>query len=424
LTSVKLAGRIAILVTLNTLLLAALQWYVLLKLGVGPQTDALFASFTVPQLLVMIFANTLFVVGVPVVSTISDQSEKHRTGWTLTWLTALGYTGIAVILGVLAPFWLPLVFPGFDGETVNLAVHLLRIHLLAMIGFAINTAMWVSYHAARRFVAVESLSLAGGVVSIGFLVVALPRMGVEAAAWAAVIRFVIQTVVLAFGLRPWVLPNFGLPGVVTTLRRSKPMLVSISLLQLNTLADRFFASLAPAGELSLLHTAQTLHNSASGVLGKSVVSPGIPILASAVHERDTARFDGAIRRRVLVLLAVILSGAALGLIAGEPLLGFVFRSLKPSEVHSLWLLTLLLVGVALGGPLAQLFGGGFLALGDTKTPSIISVVANLLGVGAKVLGYKIWGIYGLALATSLTNLGNLVVLREALRRRTRPNSKH
>jgi peptidoglycan biosynthesis protein MviN/MurJ (putative lipid II flippase) len=59
----------------------------------------------------------------------------------------------------------------------------------------------------------------------------------------------------------------------------------------------------------------------------------------------------------------------------------------------------------------------FVALGDTRTPARLSIVAFIAGVVLKSLCFLWTGLAGLALATSVYYLGNLVVVTLFLERR-------
>jgi peptidoglycan biosynthesis protein MviN/MurJ (putative lipid II flippase) len=414
--AVRTAGSIALLATVNAILGAVTQWYVLLTLGAGPATDALFATTTIPVLLVSLFANTIFVVGVPVVSVLRERAERLEAGWALTWLVGGGFGGLALILGSSSRFWLPLVLPGFSRDTLELAHSMLTIQLGSMVPFACTVALWTTYHAERRFLTVELLTLGGGLASLMLLVLLLPRLGAIAGAWANLVRFTLQALALALGLRPICPPSLRLPALRTTLARVRPLLLGTGILQLGQLLDRSLASLARPGDLSLLHTALMLHQGAGGVLSKAIAQPAAPGLAQAHAQGDLPRFRKLVRRRAVALTLVIAMGAVAGLLLGLPLLGLLFPRLDEEQIRLLWVLCLTLVGFAIGGPMGQLFGAGFLARGDTRTPTVIALSTHSLGLGLKALGYFMAGVAGMAAATSITYGAALVALLVLLRR--------
>jgi len=54
-----------------------IQWYVLIQLGPGIETDALFAGMTIPQLALTIISGSLMHVLVPLLSGEDEKKLKH-----------------------------------------------------------------------------------------------------------------------------------------------------------------------------------------------------------------------------------------------------------------------------------------------------------------------------------------------------------
>jgi peptidoglycan biosynthesis protein MviN/MurJ (putative lipid II flippase) len=98
--------------------------------------------------------------------------------------------------------------------------------------------------------------------------------------------------------------------------------------------------------------------------------------------------------------------------------------LPAERAGELWMLCLFLMGYMFVGAAGTAVVAVFYALGDTRTPAGIGVVGFFVGLVAKSLAFIAGGITGLALATSLYYLVNLVALVHVAERRLDRLSAH
>ena len=64
----------------------------------------------------------------------------------------------------------------------------------------------------------------------------------------------------------------------------------------------------------------------------------------------------------------------------------------------------------------KVLAGAFHAKGDTKTPTRITVAVFTIGIGLKFGGFFLWGIIGVAAATSVYHVVNALFLTTTLNR--------
>jgi putative peptidoglycan lipid II flippase len=404
----------------NILVTFAYQWYVLTRIGPGPATDALFAGTMVPQLVLVIVSGSLNYVLVPLLA-VEEEDARARLAWTYAQGIGPACLILVALLMLAAPLWVPLTVPGFSGGTTGLAIHLTRIQLLGVVFTAVTGVEWALHHAKQHFLRAEASGVVASLAGLGFIALALPRMGIAAAAWGTVVRSGLQMLLLTPGMGRYRAPEWDHPGLRLGFGRSLPLTGGQVYYKSDGLLDRFFASLAPAGMLSIYHIAQQLYASASMVLNRAIVAPVVPRLSRLASLDEWPGFIGEVNRRLIVMLGVTLAGAA-GLAAfGRPLLALIFRhgEFTPDRIEHLWWLLLLLSGVWCGGTLGQILAGAFYAQGDTRTPTRVGIVGFTLAVALKLVAFREYGIEGLALAASAYYLLNAVVLLVCLRRRTR-----
>jgi putative peptidoglycan lipid II flippase len=405
---------------INILVSFAYQWYVLTTVGPGPVTDALFAGTMVPQLVLVIMTGSLNYVLVPLLA-VEVGEGRNRLAWT--YVQGLGAACVAIVLALIvsAPLWVPLTVPGFAPATVRLAVHLTRVQLLGAV-FTTVTGVEVALHYAKHnFVRAEGCASLGAVGGLAFIIWGLPRMGIEAAAWGTIVRSGLQMLLLAPGMGRYRAPRWNDPSLGLALRRSAPLLGGQIYFKSDGLLDRFFASMAPAGALSLYHISQQLYSSAAMVLNRAIVAPVVPRLSRLASLNEWPKFIAQIQRRLAVTLAVALAGTVGLVLVGRPVLALLFghRQFTPDRVEHLWWLLLLLSGVWIGGAVGQILSTSFYAQGDTRTPTLVGIAGFTAAIGLKLFAFRWRGIEGLAAAASAYYLINAIVLLVCLRHRAR-----
>lgn len=395
------------------------QWYLLTRLGPGTATDALFAGMMVPQLILAVAGGPLTYVLVPLMSV--EQSESAEIAWTFAQSVALVFGILVVLLASTAHQWVRWTVPGFEPLVVDLTVRLARIQLIGVLFAALVSVPSGLYLARQRYLWAELSSSIAAVIGLGVLVLGFPAFGVFAAAWAAVVRSAFQGVLLLPAMGPYRKPQWKAEVLAEAGKRIRPLLLGSMYYKSDRFLDRFLATMAPAGSLSLLHLSQQVYVMGHSVLNKAIVAPMIPELAGRSRRREWLEFRRISRDRLLIMAAVA-GGAFLFLVFwGTPLLEFFFQRgrFDSSEVRTLWWLLLGLGGVWIGGAVGQVLSSSFYAKGDTVTPTRIGVFGFTLAIVLKVVGFLTFGIAGLVVAASAYYLLNGLISEVLLERQLR-----
>src|SRR3972149_2559662 len=100
----NLTIRLALLSAASIGLTILFQWVVLTQVGPGPETDALFAGTTVPQLVLAVISASLTHVLVPLLAGENRERVRQDT-WTFLALIVALFGLIAVVLALLASWW-------------------------------------------------------------------------------------------------------------------------------------------------------------------------------------------------------------------------------------------------------------------------------------------------------------------------------
>lgn len=385
--------------------------YVLIALGAGPETDALFASVAVPRLILAVVGGSLTHVLLPVL-TVQTREDAKKSGWNFFLLIGSVFIGLEVVLHTLAPFWIHAVVPGFSPDSRLLTVELARVQLAAMVLTVLCGVLSTVHQANKRFVKVELISLFAAGLSFLFLFWVLEQHGVKAAAWAVVMRTSLQLVLLLPGVGRFCCPDWRSPAVAEVWRRFKPLLCGTAYYKLGPMVDRFLSSMAPAGGLSLFYVGQQTLAVANDIIHKALTVPALPLLSRHAHNQDWPRFDSVLRARLWLVGTLTGGGYLIFFAIGDWLLASVarFGRISEADVHSLWWIIVALAGFLIAGALGQIASAAFYAKGNTKTPTKVGVFGFTVGLALKVVGFFQFGLVGIAAGTTLYYVLNFLVL--------------
>ena len=404
----KLAIKLGCLSAANIGIAFLFQWYVVIQLGPGVETDALFAGMTLPQLVLVVISGSLTHVLVPLLAGESEDRLRHDA-WGFFILIGSLFGLLAGLLYLTAPWWVPLTVPGFDESAQTLTVELTRVQLIGMVFASINGVQWAAYHARQQFIWAELTSLLAGVLALLLLIWALPRFGVIAAAWIGTLRMGAQTLLLAPGMGIPVRPDLKSAALQQAWQRIKPLLLGTAYYKTDPLVDRFLLSTASSGSLSLYYLAQQIYGAASQVLNKAITAPLVPMLSMFHKAGDKPGFRRAYYRKLLQASGISLSGLIVLGLLGQELLAFLVGhgNVSASNVAELWWIMIWLGGMFIGGAMGQICSSSFYACGDTITPTRISMLTYTAYIPGKVIAFYLWGVAGLAVTTSIYYMANL-----------------
>lgn len=394
-----------------------LQIIVLRFAGDVRDADAYFATSAIPQVALSIAVNAVTGALLPQLARIGTVERPAAVRALLLLVIAAGLP-IAVVLFFLAPWWTLMIFPGFTGNASRDAVVLAGLAALST-PFAIATSVLSGYlYAERRFAINEGIALGSASVLAIAAALLIPVAGITALGWLLLARFVVQGLLQALFL-PRAPVRQGWASLKPVWRRSRALLAGAIYFKNDILVDRYLLSLAAAGALSKVVFAQSIFTAAAGVLGQALANTASPTLSQAHHIRDKAQFRAALRRNLVLLglASVLLFVAAVALVPPIATL-LTTRSMMRSGVDLRFVL-LLFGGVPIGACMGALLANAFYAMGDTRTPTVMTIATFTVFLVAKVIVFSQVGIYAFCALTSVYYLANCGIMAGLLRRKMR-----
>jgi peptidoglycan biosynthesis protein MviN/MurJ (putative lipid II flippase) len=403
------------------------QLLIIRLVGVGPQTDAYIAAQAVPSVVNAIIASSLQSVWLPRFSLLRHDVIAWREEQSLAQGQAAVLVGtVVLLLMAAAAWWVPALYSGFS-EVLHQTTTAFSIVLLgATVLNTQVTLLTVALRASDRFLTAEVIALVGTILALVAIWFLVPTWGV----WSAVLiwlarSFVIYILHMYIANWPWPAIRGGL-RLAETWHMVRPLLFSASLSKTSPLVDRYWASQAQAGSMTMLGLAQQGIGALATVLERAISMPLIPTLARLLERGEVHSVRTRYRGRIVVALlaTVVIAGV---LFVGRPwLLDALALALDFSAENALlmWKLMMALIGFLFVSIAGTIVISVLYALGEMLLAAKISTGGFLLGLILKWIFFEEAGVVGLAIAITIayliTFVMSIVIVELKLRRMETP----
>ncbi|MCR4391460.1 MAG: murein biosynthesis integral membrane protein MurJ [Candidatus Acetothermia bacterium] len=394
--------------------------------GASASYDAFLVALFIPNALRQLLGEGgLAAAFLPVYARAKEHGEGDALARSTFALLFVILPPLCLVGALLARWYVPILAAGFPPEKMAQAVNLAQ-WLFPLIGFVSVAALSGGIlNAHGRFFlpalapAALNLSMVVGAVFLSRWL-RPPIFGLAAGALVGGVGMV--AIQLPF-LRGQILGRWPVwpphPDLGDVGRRLLPVLGGLMVAEVNTLVDNRLASYLADGSIAVLQYAMRLFQFPLGVVAASVAAVALPRLAQHVARGEEQGFRTALARGFLVTAACMLPAMAGLLVLGRPILAMLFQRGAYTAAD-----TLRTYG-ALAGYLAglwayalmYLFSRAFFALGRPALPVLAGAVALALNVGLNLWWVRIWGTFGLALATGIAGWADALLLGIILWRR-------
>jgi putative peptidoglycan lipid II flippase len=404
--------------------------------GAGNDMDAFVVAFRIPNLVRDLFAEGAMSAAFVPTFTRELTRRGRRDAWRLgnNVLNALLIaTGVFVVAGIV--FARPLVglyagdFASVPGK-LELTVRLTRVVLpfLTMVAVA-AAAMGMLNSLHHYFVPALSPAMFNVATIVGaFLLVPLmPRLGlppIMAVAFAALAGGIGQIAIQWPALRREGFRYERLfdprdPGLRRVLILMGPGTIGMAATQVNLFVNTLLATSQGTGAASWLTYAFRLIYLPIGLFGVSIGTAVLPAVSRHATVGDTAGIRSTVSRGLAMMLMLNVPATVGLMVLATPIVQLLFEHghfLPADTAATAAALRLYAVGL-IGYSAVRIASPTFYAIGESRTPAIVSVSAITVNVIASVALVRAIGFRGLALGTSIAAIVNAALLLWLLRRR-------
>ena len=279
--------------------------------GTSGAMDAYLLALLLPDM-VMYLATTGSFTFIPLFA--EARAPRRRRGWKAGsqmisyWLLLL-VVGLGVA-AVFTPELTSILAPGFAGFQRERTIDMSRILLLMSGAVAGARVMALCLYAQSKFAAGSLSETLFQVASTLYLVVFWSH-GISALVWGMVFGSFVQMLVVAIGLwdvrgRLRIDLDLRAPAVRKMIKLILPVYVANSAGQLNSVVNRAFASLLPAGAISSLQYGVMLAEAPVGVIASSVTSAIFPMLSKQYAEKKDSQAQTDLVRAIIAMMVLFL----------------------------------------------------------------------------------------------------------------------
>ena len=391
-------------------------------------TDAYNAAFSIPDLIYMLLVGgALASAFIPIFSGYLARNEEEEA-WKVTSIV-FNFIMILMLFLITVAFiytrpLMILLAPNLPAEYINMATTLTRVMFIQTFFMALNGIIWGVLNAKQEFAApaIGSIAYNAGTIIVGLLLahqwgVMAFSIGVVA---GSILNFVVQIpTLLKAGVKYTPSLNFRHPGFKKIILLMVPVLLGLSVSEINLLVTQNLASGLAEGSISALRLAQRIMQLPIGIFGTPIAMALFPTMTAQVARLEMVDFKRTFSLGLRAIFLITIP-AGVGLMAlRSPVVSLLFQQGKfnGNDVSlTAWALLFYSMGLFAYSAL-QLLNRIFYSLQDTLTPVLIGMVSIALNIGFSILLIPTLQHGALALAYSMAGIFNILALTIILRRR-------
>ena len=423
-------------------------------LGASGVMDGWVIAFMIPNLSRRLFGEGAASSSlIPVYSQEIEKDRQHADRLALTVLTVVFVTLSAVVVAGELLIWIWHAFADYETTRLKLALsgvmlpYMVMICCVAILAGILNTHRHFAAPAAApvflNVILIASLCLGGWVLKLP------PRVQVFGTAVAVLLAGLVQIGLQVVPLRArgvHVRPVWDVhsPAFRRVLALMGPMVLGLTVTQINTLADNFIAIWLSGsaekgrffewfglrihyplweGAVSQLFYAQRLYQFPLGVFGISLATAIFPIISADAARQDFASLCKTISRGLRCAVFVALPATIGLLLVSESAVAAIFQRGRFTSLDTIaTTFTLAFYVLGLSGYFAQqVLTRAFYSLQEPGVPARSAVIAVVINLFLNLTLVWFLGTGGLAASTAACSYIQVVILAVVLRRRLGPD---
>ena len=431
-TVAKAAGLMMVAILASRLLGLVRDMLIARQFGQGALVSAYTVSFNLPDLLYFFLSSGALSGAFIPVFTERLQTGRKREAWEIFSIIAC-FMGLVLLAAVILSeiFTTPLVktlaAPGYanNPKLLDSIVSLTRIILPCQLFFFLGGLMMGTLESRQKF----SARAAGPVVyNLGIIlgVVVLSRwFSIAGLAWGALIGSFAGNVAYTFyclkraGFEFHPSLNLRHPGVKRVGALALPVILGLSLPQIDVIINRWFATYLSESAPAALNFANRLMQVPLGVFAQAAGTAILPTLSAYAANNAIDDLRNAVSFGLRAVLAINIPASLFMVVMADPIVRTVYMSGKFTSADvGATSIALICYSVGIFAWAGQaIVARGFFAMQDTRTPIFLGTAATIVFIPLNIVLMRVMGHGGLALATSIAAAIHLIALSVCLRKR-------
>lgn len=396
--------------------------------GATGQTDAFLVAMIIPLSILGLFSSGFNTLIIPFYLERKSRSEQQARSFVnsafLVWGTI--FLGLSFLIFIFAPACVRLIAYGFKGETFNLAVTLTRYLIISGL-FTVLAGMFTGiFQAEKQFFFPIFVTFLGNIGLVFSLLLLHRYLGLHSwtlgQIFSAGFAFTAMFMVLYWRrsfFRSLSYRQINWPEIREFATLLIPLVVSGGLSIVNQIVDKTIASSLEAGSIAALNFASRIWQIPISLLALPIATAVFPTFSElALNGSSKKEYESKLNRTLGYMFYLTIPSTIFLLFLSEPLVRLFFERGAfdaRATILTTGVLRMYLLGL-FAHAISPVLARAFYSFKNTKTPLLISAVCVSLNIILNLILARILGAAGIALATSIVMVINIILYSRFLRR--------
>ena len=387
--------------------------------GADWRVDVFVIVSTIPTVVLYLITNGVSSAFIPIynkcISETNDENEAIKV--TNNIVNIVFFTSIALmILGIFfSPILIKIIAPGFSEEQYLLAVKYLRIFFITIIFVGIEGVITGFLQCNNKFMYNPLSITIFNISSIILILVLSPKMGIYGLVVGTIISTILRVVIIIIGAfkskyKYKLYINFNDKYLKILIKMIIPIILSTLVLEVNVIVDKSFASLATEGAISIINYSDKILSLIRSLFYYLLSFIIFPIL-SKMYYKNKKKYSRSSSVGMYVIMYFTVFIAIYLFISAEDIVKLIyFRGsfrleaiYKTSIVFKIYSLSLIWF------VLKDFIKNLSITTEKTKVILLATIVNMLTNVVLDIILFNKYGIYGLAIATTISVMMEFII---------------
>lgn len=394
--------------------------------GASAISDAYLISLTIPAVIFSFVGTGLSTGFIPMFSQIREKhgdSEANKFTSNIINILLLISTVLVVVGLIFTEPIVKLFASGFEGQTLAMAIRFTKLSLVG-IYFTGTTYIYSAYlQLNNRFLTPALIGVPYNIIIIIAIAISAnqdPLFLIVGSVLATASQlFILIPSIKRSGYSHIFKINFKDEHLKNLMIIALPVIIGVSVNQINTLVDRTIASGIVVGGISALNYASRLNGFVQGLVVTPVATVLYPSISKMAANDNIKGLKAAINEAINSIGILIMPITVGAMLFAEPIVKLLFgRGAFDANAITLTSTALVFYSIGMiGFGLRDILSRAFYSQQDTKTPMINGSIAVIINIVLNIILSRYIGLGGLALATSISAIFSTVLLFVNLRKK-------
>ena len=384
--------------------------------GATDETDALYMTSSIVYIVNPILDLGIWKVFLPIYKTkLVEKKEdlaEHIANTAMTFFFVLSFALVLLMVVCARPI-VAMTAPGFSPEKKAVTIQYLRIASPYLIIVTLTSVIGAMLQSRERFLGSQIREIGTHISKIAYLFFCFRFLGIYAAVTShligSIFRLLVQLPFINWKWRFRLNFHFRDKDFVPMVKGLPAVSITAAIGHINGMVDKIFASGASSGSVACLNYGHRLLNVFSGMISYAVSAAVYPTMIQYIAQKKEDSLRDLLKKVIDFLGFIIIPISCFCIFFSENIVRVAFQrgafdataTMLTAGVFTGYCVGMFFLGVS------QIITNVFYGYGDTKLTMYITIVGILLNVVLDFLFMRLWGITGLAIATSISAMLSL-----------------